>query len=82
MGRPSALTGNARRHAISLVRKHGGVMASNILNAASGTALAAHRAKTVDRVNVSSVTLISYARLAGANIRTQRGRRPAELVTV
>jgi len=84
MARPAALKGKLRRHAISLVRKHGGSMASKILAAPAGSDLAAHRAKVVpaDGVEVTSVTLISYAKEAGANIRTERGRRPNNLVTV
>ena len=59
-------------------------MASKILAAPAGSDLAAHRAKVVpaDGVEVTSVTLISYAKEAGANIRTERGRRPNNLVTV
>jgi hypothetical protein len=85
MARPAALKGNIRRHAVSLVRKHGGAMASKILAAPAGSELAAHRSDKVvpaEGIEVTSVTLISYAKEAGANIRTERGRRPNNLVTV
>ena len=85
MARPAALTGNIRRHAVALVRKHGGAMASRILAAPAGSDLAAHRSDKVvpaEGIEITSVTLVAYAKAAGANIRTQRGRRPNALVTV
>ncbi len=59
-------------------------MASKILAADSGSELASYRSKKLfpEGVDVSSVTLIAYARDAGAKIRTVRGRRPDKLVKV